>query len=484
MIAIIPAKSQSQRCPGKNLRLLAGHPLFWHSVQYAQNEGFLPIVSTDSEATISLCRQHGIPFLREQVNDSDIAHCIRQVLNHHTGSAFALLQPTSPLRPPGLLRRMMHTCTRGEAPSAYTACPLKPIGHLHGHFLHAGRDQDTPQRFHHFDGGIVTCTRSYFEQSGRLFSNASRPFPNTHPCSLQIDTEEDFLLLEHLCTHPHFRRFLPARPRRICIISNRPFFTRDYSPFIDSCDIVIRINKMDNLDTGLTGTRTDTVVISCWQDYLSFPRAARHMETLHRARHIYFPAEPAPLTRQFCQQENFRHWAFLPPAVEQHTQHFTTCTKAIALADWLYPQAKLFFLGDTNTAARTGLAPLHLRSGDERYLHHLLHTRRLHPILEDHLPENSCRYSIPIPPEKQENATLALLLHHPTALPHEQIPLRHPAWKDTLRISGTLACRSMGGHTARILRRSTSALTLQWSHWGTETFLQAPDGTFIFSPQG
>lgn len=43
---------------------------------------------------------------------------------------------------------------------------------------------------------------------------------------------------------------------------------------------------MDNLDIGLTGTRTDTIVISCWQNYLSFPRAARHMETLHR-RYIY-----------------------------------------------------------------------------------------------------------------------------------------------------------------------------------------------------
>ena len=67
-IALIGARSGSERVPGKNVRPLAGHPLLAYAICTAQQAGVFDrvVVSTDSEAIADVARWYGadVPFLR------------------------------------------------------------------------------------------------------------------------------------------------------------------------------------------------------------------------------------------------------------------------------------------------------------------------------------------------------------------------------------------------------------------------------------
>lgn len=481
-IAIIPAKGFSSRCPGKNLRSFCGVPLFLHSVQYARNEGIEPIVSTDSEAIIALCREHGVRVVREKVDDSSMANCVRQVLKQVPCDVFAVLLPTSPLRQPGLLRRMIAACAEEGCESAFSAQNIKPIGQLDGKFRLAYRDQDTPSRFYFFDGNISVTKRSFFERTGELFDQDSRPFTHEFPCSLQIDTEEEFAALEHLARHAAFLHLLPRRVRRVCIISNRPWFTRDYSDFVDSCDVVIRVSKMDNLDTQLTGSRTDIAVVSCWQMYLSFSREQRHTDVLRQVPHVFFQQDSVHLTEQHCLSERMENWSFLPPEVHAHTYRFTTTGKAIALAEWLYPDTQLYFLGDTSSAIRTGGSTWHTDSGDDRYLTMLLQSGKLIHMLEENCTGAECRFSHPLSPDKQSSVEKLQLWFAPDAVQHTELMLKHKGWTDSVRLTKTSACRTHRHDAASVLAYDGSSLTLKWDNWGVETFNLNAAGEYVLAP--
>ena len=480
-IAIIPAKANSSRCPGKNLRSFVGHPLFLHSVFYARREGVEPIVSTDSEEVMAICQRQRVRFLREVVDDSNMSNCVRQVLERVPCDSFAMLQPTSPMRLSGMLRRMLETLESHQCETAFTAWRLKPIGLWEGRFLRAYRDQDTKVHFMHFDGNILVATRAFFERTGELFDDCSLPFENTFPCTLQIDSEDEFTALQHLAMHGSFSQFLPSNVRRVCIVSNRHAFLRDYSSFVDGCDVVIRISKMENLDDGLTGQKTDMAVVACWGGYLAYSRAQRHVEALKNVPMVFFDPETIELTRRFCEQEGITRWAFIPEAEQTSSWHFSTFGKAVLLADRLFPDAELFSLADLDVSVRTSNSPKHTYSGEQAYVDSLVKSGRLKSILEEgETPEGGYTYSLPIPEEKRPLLLRMKLRIAPGSVKHEVVQVRHPRWRDSLRIAEDVACRVHGGDCARITERSDTGFSLKWDRWGKEQFSLQSDGVYHF----
>lgn len=117
IVALIPARSGSKRVPGKNVRLLGGHPLVAYSIRAAVDSGVFSrvIVSTDCPDTAAICRHYGaeIPFLRPAEYASDkspdidwIRHLLGALVESGTGAeAFSILRPTSPFRTATTIRR-------------------------------------------------------------------------------------------------------------------------------------------------------------------------------------------------------------------------------------------------------------------------------------------------------------------------------------------------------------------------------------------
>jgi CMP-N,N'-diacetyllegionaminic acid synthase len=116
-VALIPARHGSKRVPGKNVRLLNGHPLLAYTIGPAIESGVFDavIVSTDSEETAAIAREYGaeVPFLRpaEFAGDTSpdidwLEHLLKTLGSRgRSWDAFSLLRPTSPFRTADTIRR-------------------------------------------------------------------------------------------------------------------------------------------------------------------------------------------------------------------------------------------------------------------------------------------------------------------------------------------------------------------------------------------
>lgn len=116
-VALIPARHGSKRVPGKNVRVVNGHPLLAYTIAPALESRVFDtvIVSTDSEEIAAIARYYGaeVPFLRpaEYAGDTSpdidwLEHLLKELRRAgRTWDCFSLLRPTSPFRTPEMIRR-------------------------------------------------------------------------------------------------------------------------------------------------------------------------------------------------------------------------------------------------------------------------------------------------------------------------------------------------------------------------------------------
>lgn len=117
IVGLIPARSGSQRVPGKNVRTLAGHPLLGYAVASALASGVFDavVVSTDSPAYAEIAKHYGaeVPVLRPAemagARSPDyewVAHMLKTLAEAgRSYDFFSILRPTSPFRRDETIRR-------------------------------------------------------------------------------------------------------------------------------------------------------------------------------------------------------------------------------------------------------------------------------------------------------------------------------------------------------------------------------------------
>jgi CMP-N-acetylneuraminic acid synthetase len=126
-VALIPAKSTSQRIPDKNIRPLAGHPLMAYSIAAAKNSGVFQdvYVSTDSREYAKIAREYGAKVVMrpvalakpDSVDYAWVDFTLRWLYDEvHRYDAFAILRPTSPFRMPETIHKAWLTFAN-EVPS-------------------------------------------------------------------------------------------------------------------------------------------------------------------------------------------------------------------------------------------------------------------------------------------------------------------------------------------------------------------------------
>jgi CMP-N,N'-diacetyllegionaminic acid synthase len=116
-VALIPARQGSKRVPGKNIRVVNGHPMLAYTIAPAVESGVFEsvIVSTDSEEIAAIARHYGaeVPFLRpaEFATDTSpdiewLEHLVKELSQRgRAWDCFSLLRPTSPFRTADTIRR-------------------------------------------------------------------------------------------------------------------------------------------------------------------------------------------------------------------------------------------------------------------------------------------------------------------------------------------------------------------------------------------
>lgn len=116
ILAIIPARGGSKGLPGKNIRLLSGHPLIAYSILAAKQSKQITrtIVSTDDETIASVAKEYGaaVPFIRPSAIAQDLSTDF-EVFTHallwlkeneaYLPDYIVQLRPTSPVRLNGMI---------------------------------------------------------------------------------------------------------------------------------------------------------------------------------------------------------------------------------------------------------------------------------------------------------------------------------------------------------------------------------------------
>jgi CMP-N,N'-diacetyllegionaminic acid synthase len=218
VIALIPARSGSERVRDKNVRPLAGHPLLAYAIATARQSGIFDrvVCSTDSGKIAEVAQRYGaeVPFLRPTelatATSPDIAwitHAFDQLDDHY--DLFAIVRATNPFRGPDVLRRGLEQLL--ETPEADSVRAVEPVKQhpgkmwvLEGKTMrplleqshldtawHAGQYQALPPVYVQNSALEIAWTR-VVSQTGTREGRVVAPFLTSGYEGFNIDDEEDW----------------------------------------------------------------------------------------------------------------------------------------------------------------------------------------------------------------------------------------------------------------------------------------------------
>lgn len=199
-LAVIPARAGSKGLPGKNIRPLLGKPLLAWSVEAALAAKGVDrvVVSTDGAEIAAVARAFGAEVLdrpaRLATDEATTIATLGHVAEHFPGAdPLVVLQPTSPLRDPGLIDECLAAFHDGDWDDLATGymCTHRPFGEHNN-----ARRQDHPGFFH--DDGNVYVLKRRLVAEGRWFGERIRRHLIARHQNFEIDDEIDFMLLERL----------------------------------------------------------------------------------------------------------------------------------------------------------------------------------------------------------------------------------------------------------------------------------------------
>jgi N-acylneuraminate cytidylyltransferase len=218
VLALIPARSGSERVPGKNIRRLARHPLIAYAIATARQAGIFDrvVCSTDSTEIAEVARRYGaeVPFLRPSqfaTSTSPDIEWITDVLERldERYDLFAIVRATNPFRGPDACRRgFEQLLATPEADSiravervkqhpgkmwvveGKTMRPLLDQSHLDVAW-HAGQYQALPEIYVQNSALEIAWTR-VVSQTGTREGRVVAPFFTEGYEGFNVDDEEDW----------------------------------------------------------------------------------------------------------------------------------------------------------------------------------------------------------------------------------------------------------------------------------------------------
>jgi CMP-N,N'-diacetyllegionaminic acid synthase len=217
VLGIIPARGGSKRLPGKNVMPLQGKPLIAWTIEAGLTATCIDrlILSTDDAEISKVALEYGceVPFARPPEFATDEASSldvVRHALSQIPGfTHFVLLQPTSPLRRASHIDEAFQLmCAAGTSAcvsmrksteSPYWMYTIREDGYISpvASDLTSNRKQELPETY--IPNGAIFISRIdkfLFEKS--FYSNNTIPYLMSFQDSVDIDTLEDFKLVESL----------------------------------------------------------------------------------------------------------------------------------------------------------------------------------------------------------------------------------------------------------------------------------------------
>lgn len=211
-IAIIPARGESKRLPGKNLLLLNGLPLIAYSILYAKANSEIidaVYVSTDCPKIKEIAVEFGAKVIdRPAELSGDLeptVSALKHVLeNIEEVDSVVVLQPTNPLRPENLLREAFKIYNSTQVDSLFTVSrnhqkfgKMVDGCYIPFNYTIGQRSQDLDPLY--FENGLLYISKASLILNDTIISQKAKAFIIDHPfATIDIDTIEDFEYAEYV----------------------------------------------------------------------------------------------------------------------------------------------------------------------------------------------------------------------------------------------------------------------------------------------
>lgn len=344
---------------GSGDTLIKGIPTFLWTVWYTQTEGVMPYVLTDSRRVAQVCTGFGIRYMHVPLswrNFEDLAETLGV-------EYYAVLSCDYPFHEPGVLVRCFEKVTENiEGGYAYTT-------------------DATGNK----DGSIYVFRSSKRAAIGLAVQTVPL-------CNRRITTTGTSDGLNYLAGYfPETVWYMPTPIRKIALVENAVGIDRDYSAFIDRCDLVARENKCCNLPSGRVGKRTDLALITANDWYTKMYSDKRcNIDKLKDTPLVYVSTSAAKLDRltqkYITPQDRFLSVYF--------KQGFTISCAAVDFLCTIFPEAVIYIIGHKT---RWDMVTAHYHNVDKEQtvIDSLRDLGRVEYVDEEGKADTECVYSEP-----------------------------------------------------------------------------------------
>lgn len=224
-VCVIGARGGSKGLPGKNIRPLLGKPMIAWSIEQALACPDIDrvVVSTDSPQIAEVARAYGaqVPFMRppelsgDAVGKWDVWRHALDACETHFGNPIDLyvdLDCTSPLRDVEDIERAIAQFKQGDVDAVFSVCEARKNPYFNMLEVEDEsfrickqlprpivRRQDAPKVYEHV-ASLYVLSPAYLRRGTGLLSGKTQGYDIGHEKSLDVDSEFDFELIEHLMT--------------------------------------------------------------------------------------------------------------------------------------------------------------------------------------------------------------------------------------------------------------------------------------------
>ena len=223
ILCIIPARGGSKGIPKKNLKLLLGKPLIFHTLQTVKKLkkkiNLTPIVSSEDKKILNYCKKQG--FESDYIRPKKIAHdksrlssCVKDLVDffkkkRKSFDTIIVLQPTTPFRKISEIVKAINKLKKENLESIMSVTPLRE--HPNESIIFKGKKwnylvkpkknyygrQEFSKKYFFIDGSFYIFKTNFFLKNKSFISlKKTYPFILDRVWPIDIDYEEDLLHAE------------------------------------------------------------------------------------------------------------------------------------------------------------------------------------------------------------------------------------------------------------------------------------------------
>jgi len=199
ILGIIPVRAGSKRVPGKNIKMIAGKPLMYWTIEAAKKSKLLTnfVVSTEDTTIAKIAMEQDVEVIARPddlaTDETPLLDVIQHVLCIEPADVVVILHATSPIRNPGRIDECIKQYLDSKVDTVVTGFNCK-----YKEYSADAKPNSQDVKGFFFDDGNVYVIDANLVKDGSLYSNNYGKVFTSREENVDIDEPFDFWLAEKI----------------------------------------------------------------------------------------------------------------------------------------------------------------------------------------------------------------------------------------------------------------------------------------------